>query len=82
MLSFRSVTLLLVKVNYIIILTAMATKEIHTTNHERPVIRHTRQGGLYAKPKDILTSKSAQRQLEVIRNSDLLKKVRARKQEN
>ncbi|MFO7799875.1 hypothetical protein [Rhodohalobacter sp.] len=58
----------------------MATKEIHT-NHERPVIRHTRQGGLYAKPKDILTSKSAQRQLEIIRNSDLLKEVRARKKE-
>lgn len=58
----------------------MATKEIHT-NHERPVLRHTRQGGLYAKPRDILTSKSAQRQLGVIRESKLLKEIRARKQD-
>lgn len=57
----------------------MSIKKRHT-NNERPVIRHTRQGGLYAKPRDILTSKSAQRQLEVIRNSDLLKEVRSRKQ--
>jgi len=56
----------------------MATKETYN-NHERPAIRHTRQGGLYAKPRDILTSKSAQRQLEIIRNSQLLKEVRARK---
>jgi 3-deoxy-D-arabino-heptulosonate 7-phosphate (DAHP) synthase class II len=80
MLSLPGVILLLEKENYIIISQIMAVKEIHT-NHERPVIRHTRQGGLYAKPRDILTSKSAQRQLEVIRNSDLLKEVRARKQE-
>jgi hypothetical protein len=58
----------------------MATKEIHK-NRERPVIYHTRRGGLYAKPRDILTSKNAQRQLEIIRNSDLLKEVRARKKE-
>jgi len=58
----------------------MATKELHT-NHERPVLQHTRKGGLYAKPRDILTSKSAQRQLKIIRDSSLLKEIRARKQE-
>lgn len=58
----------------------MNAKKINT-NHEKPTIRHTKRGGLYAKPRDILTSGNAQRQLEVIRNSDLLKKVRGRKQE-
>lgn len=57
----------------------MATKEIHT-NHEKPTLRHTKRGGLYAKPRDILTSKSAQRQLEVIRKSELFKEIRGRKQ--
>ena len=56
----------------------MEVAEKHT-NHERPELRHTRQGGLYAKPRDILTSKSAQRQLSIIRKSSLLKEVRARK---
>ena len=58
----------------------MATKEIHN-NHERPVLQHTRKGGLYASPRDILTSKSAQRQLKIIRDSSLLKEIRARKKE-
>ncbi|MEX0770245.1 MAG: hypothetical protein WD035_05905 [Balneolaceae bacterium] len=58
----------------------MTTKKVHN-NHEKPTIRHTKRGGLYAKPRDILTSKNAQRQLEVIRNSELLQEVRGRKRE-
>ncbi len=58
----------------------MATKKIHI-NHEKPTMYHTKRGGLYAKPRDILTSKSAQRQLEVIRNSEVFKEVRGRKRE-
>ncbi len=46
---------------------------------ERPTIKHTSRGVLYADPKDILSSKVAQRQLEMIRKSDLLKKMRGRK---
>jgi hypothetical protein len=42
-------------------------------NHEKPTLRHTKQGGLYAKPRDILTSKNAQKQLRYIRNSPKFK---------
>ncbi|MEX0719080.1 MAG: hypothetical protein WD059_00340 [Balneolaceae bacterium] len=54
----------------------MEAKKMNT-DHERPTIRHTKRGSLYANPRDILTSKNAQKQLQVIRESDLLKKVRA-----
>jgi hypothetical protein len=57
----------------------MDTKETHR-NHEKPTLQHTNRGGLYASPRDILTSKNAQRQLEFIRNSELYKEVQERKQ--
>ena len=43
--------------------------------NKTPIIHHTRQGVLFAKPRDILKSGNAQEELKKIRKSKLFKSI-------
>lgn len=57
-----------------------AVKEKKRDN--KPKLRHSKGGVLYAHPKDILESANAQKQLKAIRESNLYKRIRKKKQKS
>jgi len=44
--------------------------------NERPTLKHTNRGVLYAEPVDILSSEAAQKQLKMIRKSNFFKELK------
>lgn len=55
----------------------LAKKE--TTRKYYPKLHYTKKGAVYANPKDIITSGSAQKQIKELKDSNLVKSIKSRR---